>query len=243
MSYERWVKESKDNGDCYMKEYYLAYEERYKKVHSEGLMWFSDIPTPELLEWIEYNHIPVDDEICEVGCGEGRDALYLSGKGYRVTAIDASKSAIRKCRELAEKKGVVVNWEIADALFLDRSVEKQFKWIYSIATLHMLVDDNDRNKFLCSLFNILEPNGKLLLVNMGDGKTERKTDTSSAFELQERSNNTVGKKVMVASTSYRSINWVHHEQELKRAGFMIEKVNSTENNEYGNCMTVYLSRK
>lgn len=226
-----------------MKEYYLAYEERYKKVHSEGLMRFSDIPTPELLEWIEYNSIPNNSEICEVGCGEGRDALYLSSNGYKVAAVDASQSAILKCKELAEKKSVDVDWIVADALSLSKTFKRQYEWVYSVATLHMLVDDNDRSKFLCSLFDILEPNGKLLLVNMGDGIMERKSDTSTAFELQERTNNVSGTKIMVASTSYRGINWEQHQDELKRTGFLIEKAINTENHEYGNCMTVYLSRK
>ncbi|MCR1898575.1 class I SAM-dependent methyltransferase [Irregularibacter muris] len=225
-----------------MREYYLAYEERYKKVHSEGFTWFSDIPTPELLEWVEFNNIPMDDEICEVGCGEGRDALYLSSEGYKVTAVDASESAILKCKELSKKKGVVVNWKVADALFLNKMIKKQYKWVYSIATLHMLVEDNDRNKFLDSLFNILQPKGKLLLVSMGDGESEKRSDTSTAFELQERSNNVEGKKIMVAGTSYRGVNWEYHKHELERAGFQIEKAINTENHEYGNCMTVYLSR-
>lgn len=225
-----------------MKAYYFAYEERYKKVHSHGLMWFSDIPTPELLEWVEYNNIPAGDDLCEVGCGEGRDSLYMSSKGYRMTAVDASESAILKCRELSDKKGVDVDWMAADALFLSKVIKRQYKWVYSIATLHMLVDADDRDKFLSSLYNILEPGGKLLLVSMGDGKSERKSDTSTAFELQERTDNVSGTKVMVAGTSYRGVNWEYHKHELQEAGFIIEKAMNTENHEYGACMTVYLSR-
>lgn len=63
-----------------MKKYYFAYEDRYKQIHSEGLLWFQDKPTPELLEWIESNGILLGSNICEIGCGEGRDALYLSEK-------------------------------------------------------------------------------------------------------------------------------------------------------------------
>lgn len=69
-----------------------------------------------------------------------------------------------------------------------------------------------------------------------------KTDTSKAFEIQERNNNSEGKKVMVASTSYRSINWENHIKELEDAGFFIEKTINTQNNEYGNCMVVYLKK-
>ncbi len=227
----------------FTKNYYLAYEERYKKVHSEGLLWFSDNPTPELLEWIEYYGISRDYEICEIGSGEGRDALYLSEKGYKLTAVDASKSAILKCREIAEKKNIDINLIEADALFLSKVIKKQFEWIYSIATLHMLVNDNDRHMFLNSLYNILKPDGKLLLINKGDGEFEKKSDVTAAFELQERNHMATGKKLLLAGTSYRAVNWMHHKQELERSGFHIEKTINSINDEYGSCMTVYLSRK
>lgn len=46
-----------------MKKYYLAYDERYKKAHSEGILWFSKNPTPDLLKWIEYYNIAKQDKI------------------------------------------------------------------------------------------------------------------------------------------------------------------------------------
>jgi ubiquinone/menaquinone biosynthesis C-methylase UbiE len=226
-----------------MIKYYMAYEERYKKLHNEGLMWFSDIPTPELLDWIKFYNIPKEEHICEIGCGEGRDAIYLSKNGYKLTAIDVSDSAIRKCKELSIELDIDINWIVADALFLHEVPKTKYKWIYSIATLHMLVDNNDRKRFLESIYNLLEPGGKLLLVSKGDGINERMSDVSNAFDLQERNHLATGNKVIVAATSYRSMNWDNYIQELKQSGFFIEKLNNTHNHEYDECMTVYLSRK
>ncbi len=226
-----------------MKKYYFAYDDRYRVLHEEGLLWFSDIPTPELIQWINYNSISSSNELCEVGCGEGRDALYLSDRNFKLTAIDASETAILKCREFSGKTGLNVDWKVADALFVGESVTKKFHWVYSIATLHMLVDDCDRNQFLTSLFGLLKPGGKLLLVNKGDGKQEVKTDSAHAFELRERVHSASGKKVMVAGTSYRAVTWDYHTKELENAGFFIEKAMNTKNHEYEGCMTVYLSRK
>ncbi|MCU9812794.1 class I SAM-dependent methyltransferase [Paraclostridium sp. AKS81] len=225
-----------------MKKYYLAYDERYKKVHSEGILWFSKNPTPDLLKWIEYYNISKQDKICEVGCGEGRDALYLGIKGYKVKGIDASESAINKCKELANKNLENVEFEVEEIINLDSREITKYKWIYAVGVLHMLVDDSDRNLFLKSIYNMLDRGGHALLVNMGNGEVEGKTDTSKAFEIQERNNNSEGKKVMVASTSYRSINWKNHIKELEDAGFLIEKTINTQNNEYGNCMVVYLKK-
>lgn len=226
-----------------MGKYYLAYEERYKKVHSEGLFWFKNQPTPEVLEWIECNKIKLSDEICEVGCGEGRDALYLAQQGYKITALDVSKTVIGKCMQLASQGGVNVNFLVADILSKERIFEKKFKWIYSIATLHMLVEDSDREQFLHSIYTMLQPGGKFLLLSMGDGQTERKSDTSTAFELQERTHGETGRSIIVAGTSYRAVSWENHKQEIENSGFLIQKTMDTENDEYGKCMTVYLERE
>ncbi|WP_054871887.1 class I SAM-dependent methyltransferase [Caloranaerobacter sp. TR13] len=184
-----------------MKKYYYAYEERYKKIHKEGLLWFSKKPTPELIDWVEYFNIPLGNEICEVGCGEGRDALYLATQGYEITAVDISEEAIRKCKELAEERKVKVNWVVSDALYLREKIKRQFNWIYSVGTLHILVENEDRKKFLKTLYSLLKPKGKLLLISMGDGETERATDTKIAFELQERNHMWSEKTFRVASTS------------------------------------------
>lgn len=225
-----------------MKKYYLAYEDRYRKVHDEGLLWFSRRPTQELIEWVEYNCIPTNESVCEIGCGEGRDALYLASEGYEVTAMDASPTAITKCKQLVAERNLKVDWLVADALELSRKTEKRFKWIYSIATLHMLVEEEDRLKFLKSLYDLLEPGGKALIVSMGDGENERSTDISTAFELQERHHSGTGRTMMLAGTSYRGVNWSSHEKELVNVGFQIEKKLDTENDEYMKCMTVYLRR-
>ena len=225
-----------------MKKYYLAYDERYKDVHDEGLLWFSRNPSIELIEWIKYYSIPISEEVCEIGCGEGRDTLYLVSDGYSITAVDASPTAIDKCKKLGEVENLKVDWIVGDALELSRKLSKRFLWIYSICTLHMLVEDIDRQKFLQSMYDLLLPGGRAMIVSMGDGVTERQSNISTAFELQDRKHMETGRILKIASTSYRGVNWDFHENELVNAGFEIEKKLETENDNYSKCMTVYLKR-
>ncbi|MEU8664043.1 class I SAM-dependent methyltransferase, partial [Actinoplanes philippinensis] len=49
-----------------------------------------------------------------VGCGPGRDAEYLAGLGYRVTAFDISATAIDLARE--RHPGTAVDYLVADLL-------------------------------------------------------------------------------------------------------------------------------
>lgn len=225
-----------------MKKYYHAYDERYKKIHEEGLLWCSDQPTPEVMNWVEYYNIPLGEEICEIGCGEGRDALHLAEQGHKITGIDISRKAIKKCKELAKEREVDLEWIVSDALFLGEELNKSYDWIYSVGTLHMLVEDKDRKEFLRSIYSLLKPKGKFLLISMGDGETERSTDVSTAFELQERTHMLSGKTYKLPSTSYRAVNWENHIKELEELGFTIEKTLNTQNEEYFKCMTVYLTK-
>ena len=42
----------------------------------------------------------------DVGCGEGADAVWLAGRGWRVTALDVSEVALARVREHAAEAGV-----------------------------------------------------------------------------------------------------------------------------------------
>jgi SAM-dependent methyltransferase len=50
----------------------------------------------------------------DVGCGEGADAIWLAGRGWRVTATDISAVALERARRAAQAAGVEVDWRIAD---------------------------------------------------------------------------------------------------------------------------------
>lgn len=223
-----------------VEKYYLAYEDRYKQVHSNGSTWFSDNPTPELIDWITHFKIDKNDKICEVGCGEGRDTLNLSNLGYSVLGIDVSKSAVDKCIEIAKSKNLGAEFKVIDATELDKKLDYSYKWMYSIGTLHMLVKDNDRKNFLKSIYNRLEVGGHLLLVNMGDGINEKMTDIEEDFEFRETLQN--GEDIDVKVIPFRAVNLDNHSRELEDIGFKIDDIKITENQNYGKCITVYASK-
>jgi SAM-dependent methyltransferase len=43
--------------------------------------------------------------IIELGCGDGRDALFFASYGHEVVGVDASHTAVEACRRLAEHLG------------------------------------------------------------------------------------------------------------------------------------------
>ena len=48
-------------------------------------------------------------KVMDIGCGEGKDAVFLARCGYDVSAFDVSVSGVEKVKRLAEKANVHVN--------------------------------------------------------------------------------------------------------------------------------------
>lgn len=201
-------------------EYYKAYEKRYNQIYEKNMLWSSKLPTKEVMDSILEYKITKNDKILDLGCGEGRDAIILLEQGYNVLALDYSKSVIDKCNELTNNK-YINNFKQFD-LIIDK-IDNKFKFIYSIAVLHMFVLDEHRNKFLKFVSEHLDKNGKALICVLGDGTCENSSNIDEAFNDVERivmNNNT---KVNIASTSLRIVNWESLEKEITRNNLIIEK--------------------
>lgn len=52
----------------------------------------------------------------DVGCGEGADAIWLAGLGWRVTAIDVTEVALGRARAAAARAAVEVDWRCTGLL-------------------------------------------------------------------------------------------------------------------------------
>jgi SAM-dependent methyltransferase len=52
----------------------------------------------------------------DLGCGEGRNAVWLAERGWQVTAVDFSDVGLMTARRLAASRGVAVDWVLADLL-------------------------------------------------------------------------------------------------------------------------------
>jgi len=52
----------------------------------------------------------------DMAAGEGRNAVWLAARGWQVTAVDFSAVGLDKGRQLAQARGVTVDWVQADVL-------------------------------------------------------------------------------------------------------------------------------
>lgn len=206
-----------------MKRYYEAYDERYRQIHARNLTWEADVPTPILEQMLKKLGISKTDRILELGCGEGRDAIRLMAQGYNVLASDISSEAVAFCKSRAP--------EFAERFFtLDACtdpLEERFGFLYSVAVLHMLVEDTDRNRFLTFIREHMKEDGYALILIMGDGEQEYASSPDDAFALRERIHGTTGQIVQIAATSCRIVSVQTLEKELNRNGLRAAEMGIT----------------
>ena len=197
------------------RKYYEAYDDRYTQVHGQDLQWFDDSPSPIVSEILErYN---IKGKMLEIGCGEGRDAGFLLERGMDVMATDVSPAAVsyarRKYPEFADRFAVL------DCL--TEKMDEKYDFIYAVAVVHMLVPDKDRNGFYRFIREHLAPKGKALICTMGNGEWERKSDISTAFDVQKRIHEPTGREVEIAGTSCRMVGSETFCRELAENGLAI----------------------
>jgi SAM-dependent methyltransferase len=53
-------------------------------------------------------------KVLDLAAGEGRNAIWLAERGWRVTAVDFSAVAARRGRQLAAERGLTIDWVVAD---------------------------------------------------------------------------------------------------------------------------------
>ena len=229
-----------DNNRDY-NDYYKAYEKRYKQVYKENMLWSSTLPTPDVINFINDYKINKQDRILDLGCGEGRDAIYLLEKGYNVLAVDYSLSVIDMCNKLSSNK-YKKHFRRFD--IIEDEIEEKFNYIYSIAVLHMFVLREHRNKFLSFIKTHLTDNGHCLLCVLGDGKQDYTTNIKEAFKDTKRVVMNNNKKLDIATTSCKIVNWVELEKEILENDLLIEKQwVSNDIPEFNNFMCVVIKRK
>ena len=102
--------------------------------------------TPAKFLAANFDYIPSGSTVLDIGMGEGRNAVFLARKGYKVVGIDISSVAVRKARALAQEFGVrietivasMTDYKIPDAsydaiicfYYVERSLhEKMMKWL------------------------------------------------------------------------------------------------------------------
>jgi SAM-dependent methyltransferase len=78
----------------------------------------------------------------DIGCGTGRDAVYLAQHGWTVTAVDGARQALDTAQQRADATEVEVHWVQGDVCQLDRlDIRDDYGLVLDRGCFHDLTDE------------------------------------------------------------------------------------------------------
>jgi SAM-dependent methyltransferase len=140
-----------------------AWDERYTAT---GLVWSAEPNRFVVAELADVR----PGRALDLAAGEGRNAIWLAVRGWRVTAVDFSAVAVDKGRRLAGGGGIEVDWVVADVL--DYQPEPGAFDAVLVAYLHL--PPAEFGRVLATAQAALAPGGVLVVIghdvsNIADG--------------------------------------------------------------------------
>ncbi|MFD2516121.1 class I SAM-dependent methyltransferase [Pontibacter locisalis] len=91
--------------------------------------------------------------------GEGRNAVYAALKGWQVAAFDFSEAGYKKAMALAEQRGVIINYQVTDAMNFDCEPES----VDAVALIYAHFPPALRLQLHQKVIRWLKPGGTVIL--------------------------------------------------------------------------------
>lgn len=95
----------------------------------------------------------------DLACGEGRNAMWLAERGWKVTAVDFSGVALQRGRDMAAERGVHIDWIEDDILTWEP--DSRFDLVV-VAYVHLPAAA--RRELLGKVGTWVAPGGRLFMV-------------------------------------------------------------------------------
>jgi SAM-dependent methyltransferase len=146
------------------------FEEMYRDERtSHGLPaatpWDIGGPQPVVQQLVAVG--AVKGEVLDPGTGPGHHAIHYASKGLSATGIDASPSAIERAKQNAQKAGVSVDFQVADATTLE-GLEDRFDTVVDSAFYHVFFEQRELQKsYMQALHRATRSGARLYMFEFG----------------------------------------------------------------------------
>ncbi len=117
----------------------------YEKRYQEKEYYWGLIPNEMCYEIMKIKPPVKPWRVLEIGCGEGKDAVFLAKNGYQVSAFDVAEAGLEKAGRLAQLNEVSIEFFKAD--IRDYRPDTCFDIVYCSGVLHYIAG-NLRTEFV-----------------------------------------------------------------------------------------------
>jgi SAM-dependent methyltransferase len=129
---------------------------------TDGLVpWDIGGPQPAVQQLVAY--CAIRGEVLDPGTGPGYHAIHFASQGFSATGVDGSPTAIARAKRNAERAGVRVDFQVADATKLD-GFEGRFDTVVDSAFYHVLMGDEAvQTRYAQALHRATKPGARLFM--------------------------------------------------------------------------------
>ena len=124
-------------------------------------------PYQELQDY--FNKYTIRGNLLDLGCGQGRDSIFLASLGFQVTAVDSSEVGVNQMIKKAQSQGLAIDGIVSDIQNL--KLQKKFNVILFDMLLHGF-ENHIQLDLLHKYSNSLNRDGILCIVYPDDFKSE-----------------------------------------------------------------------
>ncbi|HTX66774.1 MAG TPA: methyltransferase domain-containing protein [Opitutaceae bacterium] len=132
----------------------------YARLPARDLPWDVARPPAILVRLVEGGRIPPGRAV-DFGCGGGNHSIYLARRGFDVTGVDISRTAIALARRRARRQGVRCRFLAADVAGDLTRLPGTFAFAFDWELLHHLFP-TQRGRYVRNVWAKLAPGGHYL---------------------------------------------------------------------------------
>ena len=147
--------------------------DRFYEDRSKPIPFFRNAPDENLVDWCT-TYLSRPGRCLELGCGPGRNAIWLSQQGWDVEAIDVSREAIDWGQERMSSLGVNVEF-VNTSIFEYKYKPHAYDLVYDSGCFHHL-PPHRRMTYRNMVKEALSPNGFFGLLCFDENGGSVKTD-------------------------------------------------------------------
>jgi SAM-dependent methyltransferase len=134
----------------------------YGGLAPEAIPWNLEHPPRQLVELVDSGWVMPGDAV-DLGCGAGHYAVWLASRGFRVTGVDISPTALALAARLAAEKGVACRFLALDLTAEAAGLDAAFDFAYDWEVLHHVFPE-ERAQYISNVHRMLRPHGRYLSV-------------------------------------------------------------------------------